>query len=174
MKLSLAAVSILACVLFGCATADPLEPRDFRVGAVREGLSQADVRRALGAPQEVKPGGSPAGGSAAREVWAYPSLEVRFSPAGTVTGIVLTGPRSSTVRGLHPGDAEQRLLVLHGSPYRVNGAHWAASAHNMPPSIEGTTWTYCQPRDPVCEHVLNVEFGPAGTIRTVFVGWMTK
>lgn len=27
MKSSLGAVSILACVLFGCATADPLEPR---------------------------------------------------------------------------------------------------------------------------------------------------
>jgi hypothetical protein len=101
-------------------------------------------------------------------------MEVRFSPAGTLTGVVLTDPRLQTVRGLHPGDPAQRLLVLHGSPYRVNGAQWKASAYNMPQAVPGETWTYCQPRDPVCEHVLNIEFGPEGKIRSILVGWMPK
>jgi hypothetical protein len=164
MKSSLGAVSILACILFGCATADPLEPRDFSVGAVREGMSEAKVREALGAPQEMKPG----------EVWAYPGLEVRFSSAGTVTGIMLTGAQVKTARGLYPGEMAQQALMAHGMPYRVNGVQWIAAPHHMPSVTEGTTWTYCLPKDPVCERVLNIEVGPKSRIRTIFVGRTAK
>jgi hypothetical protein len=165
----LSAISL--AVWTGCGQPAPVGWTDFGAGSILEETDQASVQKKLGPAREVTQGRY-SWGDRTYTTWAYPGISVDFSADGSVTGISLTGPGLSTRRGLHPGDTAERVLALHGGPYRVDGKPWGPkAAGDLPPADPGATWTYCQPRDSMCLHGVEVEFGAGRRARSVFVGW---
>jgi hypothetical protein len=155
----------------GCGQPAPVGWNDFGAGSILEAVDQASVQRKLGPPKEVTRGRY-SWGDREYTSWSYPGISVDFSSGDSVVGISLTDPSLSTRRGLHPGDTAERVMVLHGGPYRVDGKPWGpGSAGDLPPADPGVTWTYCQPRDPMCLQGVEVEFGAGRRARRVFVGW---
>jgi hypothetical protein len=155
-----------ALLAVACATASPLKKDDFAAAGIREGSGKATVRRMLGAPASMRDLDAPPGVS----VWSYPGLQVAFSPTGNVSTIRITGSRFETPRGLRPGDEPQKVLNAHGSPYRLNGKVFVPDIHAFPPPHTGDTWTYCEPRDPVCDHAIFVAFDAQGRISSITLG----
>ena len=165
----LLAISLAAWT--GCGQPAPVGWNDFGAGSILEETDQASVQKRLGPPQEVTQGRY-SWSDRKYTTWSYPGISVDFSADGSVTGILLTGPGLSTRRGLHPGDTAERILVLHGDPYRIDGKPWGPkTAGDLPPAGSGAIWTYCQPRDSMCLHGVEVEFGAGRRARSVFVGW---
>jgi hypothetical protein len=163
LQLPLLAAAILATA---CATANPLKKNDFAAAGIREGSGKATVRQVLGAPASTRDLDAPAGAS----VWSYPGLQVAFSPTGNVSTLRITDPRFHTPRGLRPGDEPQKVLNAHGSPYRLNGKPFTPDIHSFPPPHTGDTWTYCEPRDPVCDHAVFVAFDLQGRVASITLG----
>jgi hypothetical protein len=148
-----------AMLAMACATASPLKKDDFAAAGIREGSGKAAVQKVLGAPA-----------SEGELVWSYPGLQVAFSPTGNVSTLRITDPRFHTPRGLRPGDEPQKVLNAHGSPYRLNGKPFAPDIHSFPPPHNGDTWTYCEPKDPVCEHAVFVSFDSQGRVASITLG----
>jgi hypothetical protein len=95
-----------------------------------------------------------------RATWALPGIST----------IRIIDPRFHTPRGLRPGDEPQKVLNAHGSPYRLNGKTFVPDIHAFPPPHTGDTWTYCEPRDPVCDHAVFVSFDPQGRVSSITLG----
>ena len=163
LKKPLLAAAVLA---MACATASPLKKDDFAAAGVREGSGKAAVRQVLGAPASMRDLDAPPGVS----VWSYPGLQVAFSPAGNVSTLRITGPRFHTPREIRPGDEPQKILNAHGSPYRLNGKTFVPDIHAFPPPHAGDTWTYCEPRDPVCDHAIFIAFDSQGCVSSITLG----
>jgi hypothetical protein len=155
-----------AMLAMACATASPLKKDDFAAAGIREGSGKATVRQVLGASSSMRDLDAPPGVS----VWSYPGLQVAFSPTGNVSTLRITGPRFHTPRGLRPGDEPQKVLNAHGSPYRLNGKTFVPDIHSFPPPHNGDTWTYCEPKDPICEHAVFISFDPQGRVSSVTLG----
>jgi hypothetical protein len=163
LRKPLLAAALLAAA---CATASPVRKDDFAAAGIREGSGKATVRQVLGAPGSVRDLDAPPGTS----VWSYPGLQVAFSPTGNVSSLRITGPRFQTPRGLRPGDEPQKILNAHGSPYRLNGKPFVPDIHAFPPPHTGDTWTYCEPRDPICDHAIFVAFDSRGRVASITLG----
>jgi len=133
--------------------ATPLQPDDFTMAGLAEGMPSAGVRALLGAPQSVAGSGDLRDKESKLVSWRYKDLTVLLGSRDEVRGAWLSGASLATKRGLPVGDSRERVGQLYGTP--------AAGDDKM---VE-----YADPNER--SHVIRVVF-KRERIETIFVGWV--
>jgi len=130
-----------------------LKEKDFVVIGLQADMTQNDVRKILGDPQRTRMRTYHLETDAELLEWSYPDLVVSFGGGPSIFGVLITGPRYATRRGLRVGDTSDHVLALYGTPedrYK-----------------EG--WYYRAPEDDL--RVIRVEVRQ-GKVSSIYVGWL--
>lgn len=103
-----------------------LSAKDFTAAGIALDMDWRKVLKVLGQPSSTDRERNDEIGSYF-ETWKYPGLEVTFmysiewgdahpGESGQVMFILLSGRQYETARGVHPGDARDRVTALYGTP----------------------------------------------------------
>lgn len=103
-----------------------LSAKDFAAAGIALNMDWRKVRKVLGQPTSTSRERNDEIGSYF-ETWKYPGLEVTFMysiewgdahpcESGQVMFILFSGRQYETARGVHPGDARDRVTALYGPP----------------------------------------------------------
>ena len=93
----------------------PLQPADFTMAGLHEGIDSATIAKQLGKPDSVVIDDASEFDPGAKLVtWVYPHFAVLFFSGAHVVGIDTQDPTILTARGLRVGDSFARLTRLYG------------------------------------------------------------
>lgn len=131
----------------------PLEPADYVIAGMDQGMDSTDVRRLLGPPDsvEVRSNEFEVGGEF--RDWYYDGLAVSYGSNADLIGVVVTSAGYPTRRGLRVGDPVEQVRSRYGEPELRH---------------EGT-WTYVDPRERYSLYVVEVEV-EEGRVSRIYVG----
>ena len=125
---------------------------DFVVAGLAEGMTSAAVQREIGRPDSVQKIDDFRDPGTKLVSWVYKDFVVMLGSDDAVRGVLITGRRVATARGLRVGDRRERVSQLYGSPIRE----------------DARVAEYADPDKPL--HGITVLFN-GSLVTEIFVGW---
>lgn len=149
-----AAVVILALpALAGAQRTLALQPQDFEIAALTDGMNAEEVRGVLGPPVATETADDSRAPGTQLVVLKYRDLLVILGSEDAVRGVWLTTRAYATARGVRVGDARARVEQLYGRA-----------------AVQDDTFAeYRDPAQPL--HVIRVLYAK-GLATRIFLGWL--
>ncbi len=111
-----AVLLLVAKVTTAGSETPPLSRMDFVVAGLVEGMNSSAAERVMGRPDSVKAIDDFRDPGAKLISWVYRDLVVMLGSSDRLRGVLITGRRVPTARGLRVGDRRERVAELYGVP----------------------------------------------------------